>query len=209
MLELVEQISQLISQPVEHIRIWSLVMRFNCAIRPHKHVDLKDNASKSVVDVARQDTVWNVFAETASDVSFADSFNFLALMHMKRTSSVCDHLDKHFTAFAHTRSLPRVTCDEEAMVFFKFYDPRTHTLRYVFKLFISKAMTLNDVQARVNRMMGFELDTGLLFFEQVCVGELSPIVEFDKPLGMVALFTGDICVFQLYENGPARSVQSN
>jgi hypothetical protein len=204
MLEVMKQIAELLNHSVDEIRVWSLMTRYNYTVRPYNCIDLKDMAAKTVTEVSKQDASWNVFVETASDASFANSFDYAALA---QASNISEALDKQLERQANSSSpqkprLPTYTLADEVMIFFKYYDPKTSKLRYVFKLYISKKTTLHAIQERVNRKMHFAPNTDLLFFEEVRMSQIKPILVFDKPLDKLAheeLLTGDIYVFQVNE----------
>jgi hypothetical protein len=221
------QIAELLNHSVDEIRVWTLMTRYNFTVRPYTCVELKDNANKCITDVTKQDAAWNVFVETASDVSFNNSFFYASLVNAPHTAIVSELIDKQLALTAEDQSasqsssstnfasspqqqkpatarstLPSYTPAEEVMIFFKYYEPRTSTLRYVFKLYISKKTTLHAIQERVNRKMRFPLATDLLFYEEVRMSQIKPILVFDKPLDKLAheeLLTGDIYVFQVNE----------
>jgi len=89
---------------------------------------------------------------------------------------------------------------EEVMIFFKFYDPKMSSLRYVFRLHLSITTSLNQLQERINKKMGFEANTRLLFFEEVRISQITPLTQYDIALEALAheqLLDGDIYVFQV------------
>jgi hypothetical protein len=211
MLEVMKQIAELLSHPVEEIRVWSLMTRYNYTVRPYNCIELKETAVKTVTEVSKQDASWNVFVETSSDVSFATTFDYASLL---QATNIAYTLDKQLEQLSSAspqqkfRLLPPYTLADEVMIFFKYYDPKTSKLRYVFKLYISKKTTLHAIQERVNRKMHFAPNTDLLFFEEVRMSQIKPILVFDKPLDKLAheeLLTGDIYVFQVNEKERLRS----
>jgi hypothetical protein len=66
------------------------------------------------------------------------------------------------------------------------------------------------IQERVNKKMKFSPNTELLFFEEVRISQIKPILVFDKPLDKLAheeLLTGDIYVFQINEKEKLRNYE--
>ena len=198
-LEVMKQIGELLELSLDEMRVWSLMTRYNYTVRPYNCVELKENASKTIVEVSKQEAAWNIFVETTSDLSLSPTFDFGSLSLMKQFE---------LEAEPAKQKLPAYTANEEVMIFFKHYDPRTSSLRYVFHMYISKKSTLNAIQERVNKKMRFPPNTDLLFFEEVRISQIKPILVFDKPLDKLAheeLLTGDIYVFQINEKDKLRA----
>ena len=210
LLEVLKQIAEMLGHSLDEIRVWTLMTRYNFTVRPYNCVEPKENAHKLITDASKQDSVWNVFVETASDFSFSSLFEYSRLLGVSDlessrallTTAGSSSKKSCGAAGSPTARLPSYTAADEVMIFFKFYEPRTSSLRYVFKLYVAKKSTLNAIQERVNRKMRFPLDTELLFFEEVRITQIKPILVFDKPLDKLAheeLLTGDIYVFQVNE----------
>jgi len=91
--------------------------------------------------VSKQEGAWLIFVETARDLSFSNSFNFSALV-----AEDCEDLELQKEMQLQqekTQLLPAYNPKEDVMLFFKFYDPRTSTLRYVFRLHLAMTSTLS------------------------------------------------------------------
>ena len=88
------------------------------------------------------------------------------------------------------------------MICFKFYEPKTSTLRYVFRMHLPVNITLNTIQERINKKMKFATNTELLFYEEVEITRITPLLKRDISLVELAyeqLLDGDIYVFQINE----------
>ena len=141
MSEVVKQIADLLSLSLEDVRIWPIMNRYNNTVRPLNCIDLRETAHKTVQDVSKQEGAWLIFVETARDLSFSNSFNFSALV-----AEDCEDLElqkEMQLQLEKTQLLPAYNPKEDVMLFFKFYDPRTSTLRYVFRLHLAMTSTLS------------------------------------------------------------------
>jgi ubiquitin carboxyl-terminal hydrolase 7 len=148
LLEVMKQIGEGLDLPIEEIRLWSLMTRYNYTIRPYSCIDLKENANKNVVDVTKQETSWNVFVETSHDLSFSQTFDYINLMSIVNKQENSEFIEQQLDLIKEQRSqvpkqLPSYAPNEDVMIFFKYYDPKTSTLRYVFRMYISKKQTLS------------------------------------------------------------------
>ncbi len=200
--ELMKQLSELLNQPPEEIRVWPIMNRYNNTTRPLNCIDIKEHGKKTVHEVSKQDSFWLLFVETASDLSFSNTFNFNLLMNqeLKFENLVCEHELQMQQQLA--PKLPAFNPKDEVMIFFKYYDPKTSTLRYVFRMILSINSTLINIQDKINKKMRFPLNTELLFFEEVKITQITPLVQRDVSLEILAheqLLDGDIYVFQINE----------
>jgi len=135
MLEVMKQISELIK--IEDIRIWSITNRYNNTVRPLNCIDFKESGNKAVSEISKQDASWTIFVETASDLSFSNTFEYLSLLETTPTNLI------DYKPPAQPPKLPPFDSKTDVMIFFKFYDPKTSTLRYVFRMHLSITSTLS------------------------------------------------------------------
>lgn len=140
MTETMKQIADSLNLSVDEIRVWSLMTRYNNTIRPYNCVDMRDAATKSVVDVSKQDALWTVFVETCDDLSLSANYEFVSLLNQPPPAQSPSIQGK--------QKLPPFNVNEEVMIFFKYYDPKSSALRYVFKLYISKKSTLSKSKSK-------------------------------------------------------------
>lgn len=139
---------------VDDIRIWSVLGRYNGTIRPLTAYDVRntDLAHRSLPDVSKQDSVWTIFVERVTDLSFAVQFDYVAQLMSRHpstgtsggsggTTNPLPELSSQQIA----PKLPAFKPDDEVMIFFKFYDPKTSIMRYVFRMYLSKNWTLSKI----------------------------------------------------------------
>ena len=119
MTEAFGQIAEAVKHAPEDIRVWLIMNRYNSTTRPLNIIDLKEVANKTVQEVCKQDVAWTIFVETPSDQSFETN-------------------EKPATV------LPTYNYKADVMLFFKFYEPKTSTLRYVFRMHLSVTLTLSE-----------------------------------------------------------------
>ena len=89
---------------------------------------------------------------------------------------------------------------EDVLLFFKYYDQRTSILKYACHLCFPTSTTLRDVEECLNIKMKFPPKTELLFFEEIRMSEIKPMLNKDhtlEQLGETQLLDGDIYVFQI------------
>jgi hypothetical protein len=203
MLDLYKQLSETFSQPIEDFRIWSIMSRYNYTVRPLNCYELKEFANRNVLDVCKQDTAWTIFVEAASDLSYSLTFDYQSLLQASKSQTTLDILTlQQQHQQQQLVKLPVFKQEEEVMIFFKYYDPKSSTLRYVFRMNLSKLATLATIQERINKKMKFPLNTELLFYEEVKISQITPLTVRDLPLLKLAheqLLNGDIYVFQINE----------
>ncbi len=141
MSEVAKQIADLLCLKIEDVRVWPIMNRYNNTVRPLNCIDMREVAHKTVQDVSKQDGTWLIFVETARDLSFSKDFNFATLV-----TGNCEELElqKELQDKQEKKQLlPAYNSKEDVMLFFKFYDPKTSTLRYVFRLHLSMTSTLS------------------------------------------------------------------
>ena len=134
MLEVMKQISELLK--IEDIRIWTITNRYNNTVRPLNCIDMKENGNKAVSEISKQDSSWTIFVETCCDLSFSNTFDYLALLNTT-PSNLVDYKPPS------PQKLPPFDSKTDVMIFFKFYDPKTSSLRYVFRMHLSITSTLS------------------------------------------------------------------
>lgn len=206
MLEVGKQLGELLGQQsVEDVRIWSIMSRYNNTTRPLNSIDLRESASRTVVELSKQEQTWLIFAEQASDLSFSPTFDYnillnTALSPQQRQQIMQQHQQQ--LQQGQPQKLVAFNPKEEVMIFFKYYEPKTSTLRYVFRMHLSITSTLNSIQEKINKKMKFPPGTELLFYEEVKVSQITPLTEREVALETLAheqLLDGDIYVFQVNE----------
>ena len=101
------------------------------------------------------------------------------------------------------QKLDLFTPKEKVMIFFKYYDPKTSTLRYVFRMNLAINTTLNVIQETINSKMKFPPNTELLFYEEIKFENIVALKNRDMALETLRTFNrlldGDIYAFQINE----------
>ena len=229
--EIMKQLSEFLNvDSPENIRIWQITSRYNNTVRPLSSIDCThENALKTVSEFTKQDSSWNIFVETSNDLSFAKNFGYLSLLNTTSTNKLQYPLlssisppspslqppsmpssggsgggsgGGSLSQMQNSNVLPSFSSKEDVMIFFKFYEPRTSTLRYVFRMHLPINITLDTIQERINKKMKFAPNTELLFYEEVKITQITPLVQRDITLEQLAheqLLDGDIYVFQINE----------
>lgn len=217
MAEILKQISDCLNvESTENIRIWTITSRYNNTVRPLSCIDCSnENANKTISEITKADTAWVIFVEAASDLSFSKNFDYSSTLNTTVSSKLqypiitppsppySGNGTPHITSsIANTNVLPPFSPKEDVMIFFKFYDPKTTTLRYVFRMHLSINLTLDVIQEKINKKMKFAPNTELLFYEEVKISQITPLISRDITLEQLAheqLLDGDIYVFQINE----------
>jgi ubiquitin carboxyl-terminal hydrolase 7 len=180
MLEVTKQLAELLNNNVEDIRIWSIMSRYNNTTRPLNSIDLRESANKAVLDVCKQDSCWLIFVEQANDLSFSPSFDYNLLMNTQIDPQSRQEMIQQESKTIKLATPPKLqpfNPKEEVMIFFKYYDPKTSVLRYVFRMHLPITSTLNAIQERINKKMKFPPHTELLFYEEVKISQITPLTE--------------------------------
>ena len=148
-LDLYEQLSESLQLDVEDIRIWSVVKRYNGKMRPFMPYDMHniELEHQTLHEISKQDNMLTVFVEQSIDYSFALQFDYEREL-MNRPEVNIDSQDyvplpPLTTTQVAAAKLPPFKSDDEVMIFFKFYDPTTSTIRYVFRMYLCKNWTLS------------------------------------------------------------------
>lgn len=200
MLEITKQIAEMLNLSIEDVRIWPIMNRYNNTVRPLNCIDLRETSHKNIQEVSKQENSWLIFVETALDLSFSNTFNLSALT--SQDSDEIQHQREIQLQHQKNQVLPPYNSKEDVMLFFKFYDPKTSTLRYVFRLHLAMTSTLEALQDKINKKMKFPPNTELLFYEEVKINQITPLVKREIALehvGHEQLLDGDIYVFQINE----------
>lgn len=116
--EAFNQIAEAVKQSPENIRVWPIMNRYNSTTRPLNSIDLKEVGNKTFQDICKQDISWTIFVETSADQSFETNEK--------------------------PGVLPSYNPKSDVMLFFKFYDPKTSTLRYVFRMHLPVTLSLSE-----------------------------------------------------------------
>lgn len=215
--EITKQVAEFLGiEPPENIRIWNITSRYNNTVRPLSCIDCNnENALKVLSDITKNDAAWNIFVETINDLSFSKNFDYLSLLNTTPSNKI-QHPQSSPTSLVAPPSpppsagsvvsssnfLPPFNLKEDVMIFFKFYEPKTSTLRYVFRMHLPISLTLETIQERINKKMKFAPNTELLFYEEVKISQITPLIPRDISLEQLAheqLLDGDIYVFQINE----------
>ena len=140
LVELVKQLSQLLNISTDKLRIWPLIKRYNTTMRTLKPIDVFDMGNLTVQEILGQfhNDLETIFVEMASDVSFSNSFDYMTLL----TSNVSSNILVSENSSSPS-TLPSFSLETDVMLFFKFYDPKTSTLRYVFRMHLPVSANLS------------------------------------------------------------------
>lgn len=203
--EIMKQIAEAYNYSTEEIRIWPIMNRYNNTVRPLNCIDTRDVGNKNIQEVSKQDSSWLIFLETSRDLSFSSTFDFSMLI-----DNTEELLNQHEIRAQEQMNqvLPSYNPKEDVMLFFKFYDPITTTLRYVFRLHLAMTSTLNALQDKINKKMKFPFNTEILFYEEVKISQITPLTNRDIALEQLAheqLLDGDIYVFQINDKEKLQS----
>jgi hypothetical protein len=200
----------------DNIRIWNLTSRFNNTIRPLTCIECtNENSLKILTEMTKSDTAWNIFVETANDLSFSKNFDYLSLLNTTATNKLqYPQASPTFLIsppsprtsggglLSSSNILPSFNSKEDVMILFKYYEPKNSTLRYVFRMHLPINLKLKTMQLKINKKMKFAPNTELLFYEEVKISQITPLVARDVSLEQLAheqLLDGDIYVFQINE----------
>ena len=200
----------------DNIRIWNITSRYNNTVRPLSCIDCNnENSLKVLSDITKNDAAWNIFVETVNDLSFSKNFDYLSLLNTTPSNKI--QYPQSSPSFlvappspppsaggvvSSSNFLPPFNLKEDVMIFFKFYEPKTSTLRYVFRMHLPISLTLETIQEKINKKMKFAPNTELLFYEEVKISQITPLIPRDISLEQLAheqLLDGDIYVFQINE----------
>ena len=148
----------------DNIRIWNITSRYNNTIRPLTCLECtNENSLKILTDMTKSDTAWNIFVETANDLSFSKNFDYLSLLSTTATNKL-QYPQASPTSLISPPSpppsgggllsssniLPSFNSKEDVMILFKFYEPKNSTLRYVFRMHLPIDLTLETIQEKNN-----------------------------------------------------------
>jgi len=93
--------------------------------------------------------------------------------------------------------------DQDVMLFFKYYCPRTGRIHYMGHLYLAITTKLNSVLPKLCSMANIPADSKLILWEEIKPNMLEKIEDTNQPLEHILeeLMDGDIIVFQL-DPGP-------
>jgi len=171
---------------------------------------MRELAHKIVHEVSKQENSWTVFVETSLDTSFSSNFDYMSLFNTTTTTTSESNdsaspssppLVLSPPSSSPQPQLPSFNSKEDVMLFFKYYDHKTGILPYVFRMHLTVSANLKSIQEQIKKKMKFPPGTDLLFFEEVKITQITPLVNCDISLEQLAheqLLDGDIYVFQQY-----------
>lgn len=152
--------------PVARQRYWSCPNRRNRTVRPDEPFGARDEET----------TLEKLAKRSAVDLK----------IFLEVSAAPPDVTDEKALFPPHTA--------EDAIMFFKFYDPQAESLRFLTYLFVKVNSKISSVAAELNKIIGQPEDAELLFFEEVkptMVDPLDPLSTFTA----AELGNGDvICV---------------
>ena len=94
--------------------------------------------------------------------------------------------------------MPTFDKDQDVMLFFKFYCPRTRKIHYMGHLYLAITTKLNTVLPKLCELASIPLDSRLLLWEEIKPNMLEKVEDVHQPLEHILeeLMDGDIIVFQ-------------
>lgn len=97
-----------------------------------------------------------------------------------------------------TRPLPTFDKDQDVMLFFKFYCPRTGKIHYMSHMYLPITTKLHDVLPKLCALANIAPDSRLILWEEIKPNMLERIEDTNQPLEHILeeLMDGDIIVFQ-------------
>jgi len=97
-----------------------------------------------------------------------------------------------------TDTLPTFDKDQDVMLFFKYYCPRTSKVHYMSHLYLPITTKLSSVVPKLCSMANLPSDTSLILWEEIKPNMLERIEDTSQPLEHILeeLMDGDIIVFQ-------------
>jgi len=155
--------------PVERLRPWPLTHRTNQTLRPSV-VELEDG-DRSMTEVAENCNPWTIFLELVTPETD----------DMKRPAT-----------------LPTFDKDQDVMLFFKYYCPRTAKVHYMSHLYLPITTKLSSVVPKLLALAALPPATPLILWEEIKPNMLERIEDTSQPLEHILeeLMDGDIIVFQ-------------
>lgn len=97
-----------------------------------------------------------------------------------------------------SRPLPTFDKDQDVMLFFKYYCPRTGKIHYMSHLYLAITTKLSSVLPKLCNMANIPADSKLILWEEIKPNMLEKIEDTNQPLEHILeeLMDGDIIVFQ-------------
>ena len=96
------------------------------------------------------------------------------------------------------RPLPTFDKDQDVMLFFKYYCPRTGKIHYMSHMYLPITTKLHDVLPKLCALANISPDSKLILWEEIKPNMLERIEDTNQPLEHILeeLMDGDIIVFQ-------------
>jgi len=96
------------------------------------------------------------------------------------------------------KPLPTFDKDQDVMLFFKYYCPRTQKTHYMSHLYLAITTKLNSVLPKLCSLANIPIDSKLILWEEIKPNMLERIEDTNQPLEHILeeLMDGDIIVFQ-------------
>ena len=97
-----------------------------------------------------------------------------------------------------TRPLPTFDKDQDVMLFFKYYCPRTGKIHYMSHMYLAITTKLSSVLPKLCTLANIPTDSKLILWEEIKPNMLERIEDTNQPLEHILeeLMDGDIIVFQ-------------
>eukprot|EP00092_Neocalanus_flemingeri_P030841 GFUD01033495.1.p1 GENE.GFUD01033495.1~~GFUD01033495.1.p1 ORF type:complete len:1103 (+),score=278.33 GFUD01033495.1:268-3576(+) len=97
-----------------------------------------------------------------------------------------------------TRPLPTFDKDQDVMLFFKYYCPRTGKIHYMSHMYLAITTKLSSVLPKLCTLANIPVDSKLILWEEIKPNMLERIEDTNQPLEHILeeLMDGDIIVFQ-------------
>ncbi|KAF9082945.1 hypothetical protein BGX23_011943 [Mortierella sp. AD031] len=159
--------------PEDQLRVWTLVKRQNDTFRTD--VPIPDTESMTPMEAVRE----KYGTRTATDLK---CYLEIPERPIKANNG-------------RTSWFQNETYNGNIMIFVKFYDPFTMTMRGLGKLYVHKQTVVGDIVGRLNEMKGFPAHTSLKLFEEIKPSMIEPM-KVKLTFHQCEIQGGDIIVFQ-------------
>ncbi|OAQ27058.1 hypothetical protein K457DRAFT_1805530 [Linnemannia elongata AG-77] len=159
--------------PEDQLRVWTLVKRQNDTFRTD--VPIPDTEAMTPMEAVRE----KYGTRTAADLK---CYLEIPERPIKANNG-------------RTSWFQNETYNGNIMIFVKFYDPFTTTMRGLGKLYVHKQTVVGDIVGRLNEMKGFPAHTSLKLFEEIKPSMIEPM-KVKLTFHQCEIQGGDIIVFQ-------------
>ncbi|KAF9932989.1 hypothetical protein FBU30_006813 [Linnemannia zychae] len=159
--------------PEDQLRVWTLVKRQNDTFRTD--VPIPDTEAMTPMEAVRE----KYGTRTATDLK---CYLEIPERPIKANNG-------------RTSWFQNETYNGNIMIFVKFYDPFTTTMRGIGKLYVHKQTVVGDIVGRLNEMKGFPAHTSLKLFEEIKPSMIEPM-KVKLTFHQCEIQGGDIIVFQ-------------